>query len=154
MDDAARTWVLTSSPDNHAATAAHGFSVIGMKKRRRNQALQMQPGDRIVLYLTQVMRFAAAIRLTGELYEQRTPVWPGKPGKRDDYPWRFACEPEIVLDDARWVTAESVKDDLAHIRKWPAEHWKLPFQGQLRTASETDAALLIGRMRAACGIAA
>jgi len=49
MADAPRTWVLTSAPDNHAATAAHGFTVIGMKQRRRNQALMMEPGDRIVL---------------------------------------------------------------------------------------------------------
>lgn len=154
MGDAPRTWVLTSSPDNHAATAAHAFSVIGMKERRRNQALQMEPGDRIVLYLTRVMRFAAAIRLTGELYEERTRIWPGKPGKQDDYPWRFACEPELVLDEPQWVTAESLKDDLAHIRKWPAEHWKLAFQGQLRTVSEADAALLMDRMHAASGVAA
>ena len=106
MGDAPRTWVLTSSPDNHAATAAHAFSVIGMKERRRNQALQMEPGDR------------------------------------------------IVLDEPQWVTAESLKDDLAHIRKWPAEHWKLAFQGQLRTVSEADAALLMDRMHAASGIAA
>ncbi|MEJ7825581.1 MAG: hypothetical protein WKF48_09140 [Solirubrobacteraceae bacterium] len=27
MGDAPRTWVLTSSPDNHAATASHALSV-------------------------------------------------------------------------------------------------------------------------------
>lgn len=154
MGDARRTWILTSSPDNHAATAARDFTVIGMKERRRNQALQMEPGDRIVLYLTQVMRFAAAIRLTGALYEERTKIWPGKPGKEDDYPWRFDCEPELVLDEPLWVTAESLKDDLAHIRKWPAEHWKLAFQGQLRTVSGADAALLMDRMHAAAGAVA
>jgi hypothetical protein len=71
MGDAPRTWVLTSSPDNHAATAAHAFSVI-----------------------------------------------------------------------------------LAHIRKWPAEHWKLAFPGQLRTVSEADATLLMDRMHASSGVAA
>ena len=154
MSDAVRTWVLTSSPDNHAATAARGFTVIGMKERRRNQALTMEPGDRIVLYLTQVQRFAASIRLTGELYEERTRIWPGKPGKEDAYPWRFACEPELVLDEPWWLAAESLKHDLEHIRKWPAEHWKLAFQGQLRTVSEADAALLMDRMQAATGVPA
>ncbi|MEJ7797075.1 MAG: EVE domain-containing protein [Solirubrobacteraceae bacterium] len=154
MADAPRTWVLTSSPDNHAATAAHGFKVIGIKERNRNRALQMEPGDRIVLYLTKVMRFAAAIRLTGELYEDRTKIWPGKPGKADAYPWRFACEPELVLEQAQWVMAESLKEDLEHIRKWPSEHWKLAFQGQLRTVCAADAALLMDRMHAAGGIPA
>jgi hypothetical protein len=53
-------------------------------------------------------------------------IWPGKPGKPDPYPWRFA-----------------------HVRKWPAEHWQPPFQGQLRTVSDADADLLGRRLRAA-----
>lgn len=152
--DGARTWILTGSPENHAATAAHGYTLIGCKERRRNQALQMEPGDRIVLYLTKVMHFAASIRVTGELFEDRTPIWPGKPGKPDPYPWRFATEPEVILEESCWVPAESLKEDLEHIRKWPAEHWKLAFQGQLRTVSDADAAVLMDRLQAASGVAA
>ena len=152
--DGARTWILTGSPENYAAAAARGHAVIGCKERRRNQALQMEPGDRIVLYLTRVMRFAAAVRITGELYEDRTPIWPGKPGRADAYPWRLPTAPELVLDESAWVPAESLKDDLEHVRKWPAEHWTLAFQGQLRTVSDVDAALLMDRMHAAAGVAA
>jgi hypothetical protein len=97
------------------------------------------------------MRFAASIRVTGDLYEDREKLWPGKPGKADPYPWRFPTEPELVLDEPAWLPAETVKDELEHIRKWPAEHWKLAFQGQLRTVSEHDAALLLERMRARTG---
>jgi hypothetical protein len=142
------TWILTGSPENYAATAERGFRLIGMKERRRLQAEAMEPGDRIVLYLTRVMAFAAAIRLTGELFEDRSPVWPGKPGKADPYPWRFESEPELVLEEAAWLPAEQLKDDLEHIRKWPAEHWTLAFQGQLRTISERDADVLLEAMRA------
>jgi hypothetical protein len=152
--DGARTWILTGSPENYAATAAHGFSVIGCKERRRNQALQMEPGDRIVLYLARVMCFAAAVRITGAMYEDRTKMWPGKPGEADPYPWRFAIEPELVLEDGDWLGAEALKDDLEHVRKWPSEHWKLAFQGQLRTVSDADAALLMDRMQAAAGVSA
>jgi hypothetical protein len=142
------TWILTGSPENYAATAERGYRLIGMKERRRLQAEAMEPGDRIVLYLTRVMAFAAAIRLTGELFEDRTAVWPGKPGKADPYPWRFESEPELVLEESAWLPAEAVKDDLEWIRKWPAEHWKLAFQGQLRTVSEQDVDVLLGAMRA------
>lgn len=151
---AAQTWILTSSPDNHAATTAHDFSVIGLKERNRRRAEQIEPGDRIVLYLTKVMRFAASIVVTGELYEDREQIWPGKPGKVDAYPWRFPTEPELVLDEEHWVPAESLKDDLEHIQKWPAEHWKLAFQGQVRTVSEADAAVLLERLRPAAGVTA
>jgi len=145
------TWVLTGSQDNYEATRERGFTLIGMKERRRLQAQQMVPGDRIVLYLTKVMAFAGSIRITSELFEDREPVWPGKPASPDPYPWRFDTEPEIVLDPDEWLPAEQVKDELEHIGKWPAEHWKLAFQGQLRIVSEHDAALLLDRMRAGAG---
>ena len=95
---------LARQPRRHAA---HGFS------RHRDQGAQPRPraadgaGDRIVLYLTKVMRFAASIRITGELYEDREKIWPGKPGKADAYPWRFATEPELVLAEAEWLEAET-----------------------------------------------
>jgi EVE domain len=151
MAQAPKTWILTGSPENFAATREHGFRLIGMKERRRNQALAMEPGDRIVFYLTQVGRFAASARIAGALFEDRTPVWPGKPGNPDLYPWRFPTKPEVVLDEADWVSAETLKEDLEHVRKWPSEHWRLAFQGQLRTVSDADAELLLHRLRAAAG---
>lgn len=147
--DAHRTWILTGSPENYAATADHDFRVIGLKERNRNRALEIVPGDRIVLYLTRIMAFAASIRVTGELYEDREKIWPGKPGNPDQYPWRFATEPELVLPEQEWVRAETLVDDLEHIGKWPREHWKLAFQGQIRAVSEHDAGVLMARMRAA-----
>ena len=147
--DAHRTWVLTGSPENYAATREHGFRVIGLKERNRNRALEIVPGDRIVLYLTRIMSFAASIRVTGELYEDRVKIWPGKPGKADPYPWRFETEPELVLGEDDWIRAETLVGELEHIGKWPVEHWKLAFQGQIRAVSERDADLLLARLGAA-----
>lgn len=144
-----RTWILTSSPANHAATVAHGFNFIGLKERNRNRALEIEPGDRIVLYLTKVMSFAAVIRVTGELFEDREMGWPGKPGRADTYPWRFPTTEELVLAEADWLPAERLKTELEHIRKWPGEHWKLAFQGQIRPLSPADGAVLIDRLGAA-----
>lgn len=144
----ARTWILTGSPENYAATRERGFSVIGLKERNRARAEQIEPGDRIVFYLTRVKRFAARVLVSGELYEDRSPVWPGKPGKVDSYPWRFATEPEIVLDDEDWVAAEELAGELEHVAKWPPEHWTLAFQGQIRAVSYRDAGTLADRMGA------
>ena len=74
MADAARTWILTGSPENSAATAARGFSPIGGEERRRNQAMRMEPGAGIVLHLTRAMRFAASVRVTGEVCGDRLAV--------------------------------------------------------------------------------
>jgi predicted RNA-binding protein len=144
---APKTWILTGSPENLAATRERGFKVIGMKERRRNLAEQMEPGDLIVFYVTRVKAFGGAVRITGGLYEDRTKIWPGKPGKADPYPWRFETEPVVVLDEPDWVPAEDLAGALEHVRKWPAEHWTLAFQGQLRTVSEADRDLILDRMR-------
>ena len=131
-----KTWILTGSPENFAATRERDFRVIGMKEGRRRMAEQIEPGDRIVFYLTRIQAFAAIVRVTGTMYEDRTPIWPGKPGKADPYPWRFETEPELVLDDDRYVRAEELAGELE-------------FQGQLRTVSDADARTIERRMAGA-----
>ena len=150
----ARTWILTGSPENYRATAATDFTVIGLKERNHNRAHEIQPGDRIVFYLTGAKAFGASIRIVGGLYEDRTKIWPGKPGKIDAYPWRFPTEPEIVLEESDWIPAEALADALDHVGKWPREHWTLAFQGQLRLVSEHDGELLLDALRAAAGAGA
>ena len=151
MAEAPKTWILTGSPDNFAATRERGFTLIGMKERRRGMAEQVEPGDRIVFYLTQVGRFAGSVTVTGPMFEDREKVWPGKPGSPDIYPWRFETAPEVVLEEPDWIDAEELKAELEHVRKWPPEHWRLAFQGQLRAVSDADADLLADRLRAAVG---
>ncbi len=154
MAESPTTWVLTGSTDNFAVTRELGFKLIGFKERRRKQAQAMEVGDRIIFYLTKVMAFGGAVTISSDLFEDRDPVWPGKPGSPDPYPWRRETEPELTLDEGDWIAAESVKNELEHIGKWPAEHWKLAFQGQLRTVSDSDAKLLMERMRVAAGATA
>lgn len=149
-----RTWILTASPENHKATSEHGFSVIGLKERNRNRALEIASGDRVVLYLTKVMAFAGSVTVTGELYEDREKIWPGKPGKADAYPWRFGTKAELVLEQDEWLPAERLVSELEHIGKWPREHWKLAFQGQIRAISPHDDGVLMDRMRAASRVGA
>ncbi len=146
MADSAQTWVLTGSLENFRATRARGFELIGAKERRRGMAEQIEPGDRIVFYVTVLKAFGAIVRVTSEMFEDRTKVWPGKPGKADAYPWRFATEPILVLDEEAFVPAAELVGRLEHAAKWPAEHWTLAFQGQLRTVSVADAALLEQRI--------
>jgi EVE domain len=146
---APKTWVLTGSLANFRATRERGFSVVGLKEGRRRLAEQVEPGDRVTFYLTGVQAFGAIARIAGDMYEDRTPIWPGKPGKRDDYPWRFPAEPELVLDEERFVPAVELASKLEHVRKWPAEHWQLAFQGQLRAISQADAERIEERLREA-----
>src|SRR4029453_13230468 len=143
----AKTWVLTGSLDNFRATREHGFRVIGAKERRRRMAELIEPGDRIVFYVTGVQAFGGIVRVSGEMYEDREKIWTGKPGKVDPYPCGFETRPEIVLEEDEFVPAVELVGQLEHIAKWPAEHWHLAFQGQLRAVSDADARLLERRIR-------
>lgn len=148
---AGTTWILTSSPENHAATEKRGFSVIGLKERNLARARQVKPDDRFVLYLTREMTFAGSIIIVGEMFEDRTPVWPGKPPNPDIYPWRFDTEAEVVPAPGNRVPAEVLRRDLNHVRKWPPEHWRLAFQGQIRAVDDEDTETLLGALKAADG---
>ena len=145
----AKTWVLTGSLDNFRTTRERGFELIGAKEGRRGMAEQIEPGDEIVFYVTGVQAFGGTVRVTSEMFEDREKVWPGKPGKVDPYPWRFTTEPVLVLDEDQFVPAVELADELEHVQKWPADHWHLAFQGQLRAVSDADARLLSGRLREA-----
>jgi predicted RNA-binding protein len=142
-----KTWILTGSLANFRATRGHGFGVIGAKERRRRMAEQIEPGDRIVFFVTGVQAFGGIVRVRSEMYEDRSRIWPGKAERPDPYPWRFETEPEVVLEEGEFVPAIELVGELEHARKWPAEHWQLAFQGQLRTVSDADARLLDRRIR-------
>jgi predicted RNA-binding protein len=146
---APKTWVLTGSLDNFRATRERGFRLIGAKEGRRRMAEQIEPGDLIAFYVTGVQAFGGIVRVVGEMYEDRTPVWPGKKGKVDPYPWRFETEPVVVLDEDAFVPAVELAGELEHVAKWPLEHWHLAFQGQLRTVSAADSQLIERRIREA-----
>ncbi len=145
------TWVLTGSLENFLVYSRRRFDVIAFKERRRKQAAEIEPGDEVVFYVTAVQAFGGIVRVTSEMFEDREPVWPGKPGKADPYPWRFETAPVVVLEEDRFVPAVELVGRLEHVAKWPAEHWQLAFQGQLRPVSRADAGVLRSRIRAAAG---
>jgi predicted RNA-binding protein len=130
-------WCLTTSPDNFRRTAETGWKVQGVKSRRERTAREIAPGDRIVYYVTKAMAFGATVAVTGKCFEDHELIWTSKPG--EDYPWRVAIAPEAVVEDpALWVPAEELLERLEFPRKWPPEHWRLAFQGNIRAWPEHD----------------
>ena len=132
-----RVWCLTTSPDNFAKTAELGWKMQGIKSRRGKTALEIHPGDKLVYYVTKSVAFGGIAEVTSDVFEDHEPIWTSKPG--EDYPWRFEIAPEIVVEDPDdWVPAEELREQLEFPRKWPAEHWKLAFQGNIRQWPEAD----------------
>ena len=155
-----KTWILTGSLENFRINVERGFDVIGFKEGRRRQAEDFEPGDEVVFYVTGVQAFGGIARVRSTMFEDRTPIWPakkkGKPkanGRLDtggeEYPWRVEAAADVVLDETDFVDAGELAPKLEHVAKWPAEHWHLAFQGQLRIVPEADARLLRERIEAA-----
>ena len=132
-----RIWCLTTSPENFARTAEHGWSVQGIKSRRRKTAEQISPGDKVLYYVTKHVAFGAIAEITSGYFEDHDPIWESAPG--EDYPWRFEIAPQVTIENPEaWVPAEALYEDLEFVKKWPAENWKLAFQGNIREWPEAD----------------
>jgi hypothetical protein len=147
------TWILTGSLENFLINVERGFDVIGLKEGRRRQAMEFEPGDEIVFYITGLQAFGGIARVRSTMFEDRAPIWPqGKKRKPEAYPWRVEAEPALVLAESNYVPAEELAPKLEHVAKWPAQHWHLAFQGQLRTVGDADAALLRERLGAGAAV--
>jgi hypothetical protein len=147
------TWILTGDLTNFEINVERDFDVIGFKERRRRQAEELGPGDEIVFFVTGLQAFGGIARVRSHMFEDRTPIWPqGKKKHPEAYPWRVEAQPVAVLDPTHFVPAEPLAGELEHVRKWPLEHWQLAFQGQLRTVSDADAALLRRHVTAAAAL--
>lgn len=134
-------WLVTGSPENFGRTRDLGFSVQGFKSRQRKNVLErMRPGDGLVYYLSGVQAFGGTVTIESEGYEDHEVIWQSKPG--EDYPYRVKISPDVVLEEEQWVPSEVVAPGLAYVQKWPAEHWKLAFQGNLRQIPDEDYAAL------------
>jgi EVE domain-containing protein len=135
------SWMVVSGPGNFSRTRELGFSLQGFKSRQRKKVLeQMRPGDNLVYYVSGAQAFGATARIESEGYEDHEVVWQSKPG--EDYPWRVKISPDVVLNEEDWIPSSSVGPGLAYVQKWPAEHWKLAFQGNLHLIPDEDFAAL------------
>ena len=133
--------MITTSPENFRITRDNGFTVQGMKNRQRRKAQRMEPGDRIVYYITGLQRFGGTCTVTSECFEDHEPVWASE-GKPDDYPWRVNIKPTAVLEEELSLDAREIGPRLEYVKRWPPESWPLAFQGNLHILPRNDFDLL------------
>lgn len=146
----AQYWMIVTSRENYEATRDRNFTIQGVKSRHRKKAMEMQPGDKLIYYLTGIQQFAGIAEVTSTFFEDDEPIWKSKGKKKDEnYPWRVHIKPERILDEDDWVDSEEFKDKLEHIKKWPAEHWKLAFQGNVHNIPAADYQTISQRLAAA-----
>ena len=95
-------WIVVGSPENFRIAIDRGFDLFGFKSTRRKATSEMQPGDKLIFYLTGMMRFGGIATVTSESFEDHTPIFQSKKPD-EDYPFRVQTEAELILDEDDWL---------------------------------------------------
>ena len=138
--------MVASSLENFHITRSLDFTIQGMMSRERRKAQRMEPGDRIVYYITGVQRFGATATVTSKCTEDHKQIWKTE-GRADDFPWRVDIKADAVLENEQFLDARQIGPRMEHVRRWPPEHWPLAFQGNLHILPKIDFELLEQEMR-------
>jgi predicted RNA-binding protein len=130
-------WIVVGSPENFEVARSRGFDMFGFKSTRRRESAEMRPGDKLVFYLTGVMRFGGIATVTSPVYEDHTPAFQSEKKPGEDYPFRVKTEPDRVLDRDVSLDVKEFATRLEMTRR-RGEHWRLAFQGNLHRISQAD----------------
>ena len=141
-------WIVVGSPDNFRIAIDRGFDLFGFKSTRQKQTSTMEPGDKLVFYLTGIKKFGGMAEVTSEAFEDHTPLFHSEKKPDEDYPFRVQTKAEIVLDEEDQLDVQEWAPRLEYTKKWAPEHWRLAFQGNLRQIPEADYKLIEKEMRA------
>ncbi|MDP6604730.1 MAG: EVE domain-containing protein [Dehalococcoidia bacterium] len=132
-------WIAVGSADNFEHLRERGFDVCAFKASRRKQSGSMQPGDRIVFYLTGVVQFGGIVEVTGEMFEDTSDIGlrsAGKPG--EDYPFRIATKPVVIPEPGEYIEVREITDLLDKTRKLGPKKLGMAFRGNLHRISDAD----------------
>ncbi|KKR51065.1 MAG: hypothetical protein UT84_C0003G0060 [Candidatus Curtissbacteria bacterium GW2011_GWA1_40_16] len=128
-------WILVTHPANFEVMKAKNMAA--MKAKRRSFALAVEPGDKVVFYLTKIGKFGGAAEFTSRARNETSKIFTEeKPG--EVHPWRFDVKFEAKLSPEDYKDSELFKDKLNYLKKWPAKYWKLGFQGNVHEIEKED----------------
>ena len=141
-------WIVVGSPDNYELARSRGFDMFGFKSTRRRESAEMRPGDKLVFYLTGVMKFGGIATVRSEVFEDHAPVFKSEKKPGEDYPFRVRTEADLLLDRDQWLDVKEFAPRLEFTRR-RGEHWRLAFQGNLHQIDRTDYEEIESAVRAA-----
>jgi predicted RNA-binding protein len=130
-------WIVVGSAENFEIARERGFDMFGFKSTRRRESAEMRSGDKLIFYLTGVMKFGGIANVTSEVFEDHTPVFRTEKKPGEDYPFRVHTAPDMLPDESQWLDVMEYATRLEMARK-RGEHWRLAFQGNLHQISAAD----------------
>ena len=137
-------WMINCNEQNYNVTRGLGFTGQGLKAEYRRKVQRVEPGDRVIYYVTGTRVFTATATVTHGYEEVGSSPWL-KEGKAA-WPYRIGIKPDVILENDQFIDAGLIAYRLEYVRKWAPEDWYMAFQGNLHLLSKSDFFLLEGEM--------
>lgn len=126
----------------------HGADVSGFSKYQRTQASKIEVDSVFLCYLVKLSRWVGALRITGESYDDNTPIF-----RQEDDPFivRFPVSPLVKLSPENGIPIQI--DDVWHRLEWTRDiipgniGWGAHFQRSLRLMPEGDGQFLLDMLQ-------
>ena len=135
-------WIVVGMPENFQIAIDRGFDMFGFKSTRRKQSGDMQPGDKLVFYLTGIKMFGGIATVKSESFEEHTKVFMSEKKPDEDFPFRVKTKADIVLKEDEMLYVPDYVPMLEFTKKGATKSWSMHFQGNLHKISEADFKLL------------
>ena len=139
-------WMINCNERNFNITRDLGFTRQALKAEYRRKVQRVEPGDRIIYYVTGIRAFTATVTVT-EGYREVGASNPWENEGQTGWPYRIGIKPAVTLPPEQYIDAGLIAYRLEYIRKWPPEDWHLAFHGNLHLLSKGDFFLLETEMR-------
>src|SRR5439155_2337437 len=123
-------WIVVGSEENMRIAGARGFDVFGFKSTRRSEVSRMKPGDRLIFYLTKIMKFGGLAEVRSDYFEDHSKVFKSESKPGEDYPFRVKANPVVILQPEQYLDVREIAPTMAFTQRWGA-NWRLAFQGNL-----------------------
>ncbi len=134
-----QAWINVGSPENFEVLRERGFDLSPWKTTRAKQVAEIQPGDRIVYYLTGVVQFGGIVEATGTVEEDVTPIGLRSETKGDeDYPYRVPTKPVLIAEPGQELEVREITDALEKTRKLGPKKLGMAFRGNIHKITQDD----------------
>lgn len=131
------------SPNTYETFSASDRAISGFSERQRNLAARLQPGDKLICYLTKVSRWVGVLAVESTAFEDHSPIYVPE---NDPFIVRVRVKPDIWLgrDNAMPIHEDVVWNNLSFTRGLDkrSSQWTGKVRGSLVHLDDADGAFL------------
>jgi len=143
-------WIVVGSEENMRIAEARGFDMFGFKSTRRREAAEIKPEDKLIFYLTKVMKFGGIATVASDYFEDHAKVFVSEKKPGEDYPFRVQVKADVILEPGQYLDVKEIAPTLEFTQRWGA-NWRLAFQGNLHMIPAADYKRIESLVRQAVG---